>query len=157
MRIADELALRSIRSTGQTDDSQVPRSEILIHGRPTGVFIEGALLEGAVAWGRSYLLFLTDDIPNEEMLRILVVDEHLRVLDSALLGAPYSTGSFAALTLCEPERVQFRFIGATLWTLTLLSRARFRWPLVSAPPGVFRRVGFRRRFIVSGNPLPEAV
>ncbi|GEM_PF-3905238 len=77
------------------------------------------------------------------------------VLEAAVLGAAYSTGSFSDLSLLPPDTVRFRFIGGTDWTVRLLHKDQFRLPLVSEPRGVSRRLGFSRRFVVDGDPQPQ--
>lgn len=98
------------------------------------------------------MLFMTDDVPFEEMLSIHLLDAQMEVLDTALIGSPYSSGSFTSLLLVEPNTVQFRFIGNTLWRVELLSRPRFRVPFISDPSGVKRPIGFSCHFVVHGSP-----
>ena len=152
MRTADELTIKRV---APPDERDVPKSEISIEGKPTGKFVPGAFLEAAVQYDDFYLLFMTDDIPYEEALRILFLDKTLKILDSALLGGPYSTGWFSALSLEEPNTIRFRFIGDTTWSIELLSRPRFRIPFLAEPPGVHRPFGFFRHFLVRGNPRPR--
>jgi hypothetical protein len=152
MRIADQVTLKLV--TEGSDDSS-PRSEFVLNSIPTGTHIEGATLEAAVEWNSYYLLFTTDDVPYEEMLRIVLLDPTLEVLDSALIGSPYSTGSFSSLELLEPDTVKFRFIGGSPWEVQLLSTRALRLPFFSEPRGVHRPVGFSRHFIVKGKPSPE--
>jgi hypothetical protein len=152
MRITTSLALARLP---QPNDDEAPRSELLVDGQPTGRLLNGAVLEAAVQWHDQHLLFITDDIPYEEALRIVLVDASLRVLDAAELGAAYSTGSFSDLSLLPPDTVTFRFMGDTDWTVRLLDKDQFRLPLVSEPRGVSRRLGFSRRFVVDGDPQPE--
>jgi hypothetical protein len=152
MRIAKELTTKLVQGMGK---GKVPTSEVLVNGTSTGKLISGAVLEVAVQWEDSYLLFMTDDVPFEEMLGIHLLDNKLNLLDSALIGGPYSTGSFSSLELSEPDTVCFRFIGDRTWTVELLSRPRFRMPFISEPPGVKRALSLSRHFIVRGNPRPQ--
>lgn len=153
MRIEEELTLRRLP---QSSDSDAPRSELMLQGAPTEKIVEGATLEAAVAVGTFHLIFTTDDCPFEEMLRIILLDSAFNMLDSALVGGPYATGSFSSLTLKEPDTVLFHFIGDTTWSVQLLPRATFRWPFVSEPFGVWRSFSFSRRFVVCGAPLPQS-
>lgn len=148
MRISDQITLRLISEA--TQDAS-PISEILINNVPTGKRVEGVVLEVAVEWGSFCLLFLTDDIPNEEMLRVLLLDHNLEPVDSAVIGNPYSTGFFSLLELREPDTVRFRFMGGAPWRIQLLSRKRPRIPFFSEPPGVLRSLGFSRQFIIKGD------
>jgi hypothetical protein len=152
MRIAKELTTRLVHGMGE---GEVPTSEVLVNGTSTGKRISGAVLEAAVQWDNRYLLFMTDDVPYEEMLSIHLLDDQLDLLDSALIGGPYATGSFSSLELREQNTVCFHFIGDTTWSVELLSRPRFRMPFISEPPGVKRPLGFSRHFIVRGNPRPQ--
>jgi hypothetical protein len=152
MHIAEELTTSLVHGA---DEDEIPVSQILRNGVPTGKRISGAALEAAVRWKSHYLLFMTDDVPFEEMLGIHLLDANLNSLDSALIGGPYSSGSFSSLKLSEPDTVCFHFIGDTDWCIELLSSPQFRVPLISEPPGVKRPLGFSRHFIVRGSPRPQ--
>ena len=152
MRITHHLSLARLP---QRADDEAPRSELLVDGRATGVILDGGVLEAAVQWHDQHLLFITDDVPYEEALRIVLIDASLQSVDTAELGAAYSTGSFTDLALLPPDTVSFRFIGGTTWTVRLLQQDQFRLPFVSEPRGVSRRLGFTRRFVVHGDPQPE--
>lgn len=150
MRVAREVAIRLARKKGEA-----PASEILFNGVPTNKLVPGVILEGAVQWNSFHLMFMTDDTPFEEILRVLFLDERWNVVDSACIGGPYSTGSFSSLDLSEMNTVRFRFIGDTMWSVELLPRPSFRMPFLSEPFGVWRPLGFSRHFIVRGKPRPE--
>jgi hypothetical protein len=152
LSLAPEVTTRPVAGAGE---DAIPESEVLLAGAPTGRVVPGAVLEAAVRWDGRLLLFLTDDIPHEESLGIHLLDAGLRLLDTARLGGPYSTGSFSSLELTEPGTVRFRFIGDTTWSVELLPRPGFRVPFLSEPPGVSRGFGFSRHFIVRGRPRPE--
>ncbi|WP_211455163.1 hypothetical protein [Collimonas antrihumi] len=81
---SQELTIKIIRDGSA---SELPKSEIVIDGAPTGKIVSGAILEAAVSWNNFYLLFMTDDIPQEEMLGIYLFDRKLDLVDSATLGA----------------------------------------------------------------------
>lgn len=152
MRIADEMTLRRL---ADTSDDAVPRCEILLNGAPSGREVSGALLEAAVATAGRFLLFTTDDVPFEDMLGLHLLDADLRPLDSAQLGGPYTTGSFSALELLPPDRVRFRYIGDTAWTLVLLPRPELRTPFNAEPAGVRRGFSLSRHFTLEGRPQPQ--
>ncbi len=152
MRIAEEL---TIRLHNEGDDQTEPSSEVLITGKSTEKYVPGATLEAAVSWGDYFLLFMTDDVPYEEMLGVLLLDDKLDIVDSATIGVPYSTGSFSSLHLSPPDRVSFHFIGDFTWEIELLTKPGFRIPFFSEPRGVWRSLGFKRHFIVHGSPLPQ--
>jgi hypothetical protein len=152
MHITKHLSLARLPARAE---GEVPRSELLVNDQPSGRILAGAVLEAAVLWRDQHLLFIADDMPYEEALRIVLLDAQLQVVDAALLGAAYSTGSFRDLSLLPPDTVRFRFIGGTDWTVRLLHKDQFRLPLVSEPRGVSRRLGFSRRFVVDGDPQPQ--
>jgi len=151
MRVANELTIRSLSA-----DGDIPQCELLRDGVPVGQRLPGAVLEAAVQWQDHYLLFITDDVPHEDLLHIVLLDAQWRTVDCAMLGGPYSTGSFSSLRLQAPSTVRFRFIGDTDWELELLSASAFRIPLLGDPVGVTRRFGFSRRFVLRSKPKPQS-
>jgi hypothetical protein len=132
----------------------IVRSDILRDGHATGKHVEGAYLEAAFRWNKQILLLATDDIPNEETLRIYLLDGELNVLDWARLGAMYSTGHLSALEAVQPDVLRFRFIGETTWAITLLPAPVFRLPVISDPRGVRRPLRLYRAFELDGKPRP---
>ena len=148
MRLASEISVRSVAVHGD----QPPLSEICVNSVATGQQVDGAVLESAVECDGRYLLFLTDDVPGEDQLSIHLVDGQGRLLDSARIGAMYSTGSFSGSTLREPNAVAFRFIGDADWSVEVFDKARLQMPFVAEPRGVSRPLGLRRWFRVEGRP-----
>lgn len=145
----------STRLLKQASDDAIPSSEITFKGAATGKFLAGAFLEAAFSWNELFLVFLTDDIPNEETLRIYLLDQALNVIDWARLGAMYSTGHLSGLETMQPDAIRFRFFGDTDWMLRLLPAPSFALPIVSDPPGVKRPYSFSRRFHLTGTPRPD--
>lgn len=143
-----------VREVAFRTDSTPPKAEIVLGGSTTGKLVPGAVLEAAIAADSSYVLFLTDGIPFEDMLTICYLDQDLAMMDQLRLGSMYSTGSFSDLQLAEPNRIHFRFIGGTTWTLELLSRKEPCLPFVCDPKGVWRRPAFSRRMKLEGSPQP---
>ena len=146
----------SLRLRSAYSDRALPRSEVIVAGTPTGKVLTGAILEAAIEWNGFSLAFLTDDIPQEDTLRIYLFDSRLALRDSATLGAMYSTGSFTGLELLPPNTVQFRFIGNKTWILQLLPQDSFALPFFSDPEGVRRPLKLHRRFRLYGEPLPDS-
>ncbi|MBP1205317.1 hypothetical protein JOD97_003359 [Duganella sp. 1411] len=144
----------SIRPQPQPVD-QLPRSELILYGETTGKIVEGAVLEAAICWRGHFLIFLTDDIINEDTLRIYLLDPKLDMVDAARLGGMYSTGAFSALQLVEPNLIRFEFFGDTTWTLELLDDQSFSVPMVSDPKGVTRPFRLSHRFKLHGDPIPS--
>ena len=152
LSVANTFTLRAIAAC----DDAAPTSELVQHGAPTGVLLAGVVLEAAVAWNESYVLFLTDDVPYEESLHIHLLSADFQLIDTASLSAMYATGSFSALTLMPPDRLSFRFFGDMDWRVELLSRPKLRIPFLSEPAGVKRSIGFSRRFIIRASPIAAA-
>lgn len=146
----------ALRQETLLSDHAMPSSEVVVSGSPTGKIIAGAELEAAIQWHDFFLVFVTDDIPQEDTLRIYLFDRQLNLVDSATLGAIYSTGSFSELELGPPNTVRFRFIGGVTWTLELLTETTLALPFFSDPKGVHRPFKFARRFKLYGDPVPEA-
>lgn len=130
------------------------RSRIIAAGRDTGQVVAGEILEAAVQWANHHLLFITDDTPFEEYLRIYLLDAHWKIVDCAVLGAMYSTGLFSDLELAPPNFLHFKFFGGITWTLELLNQDVMSLPF-SDPRGVSRPFSFRKRFRIQGQPLPN--
>lgn len=139
-----------------TRDDELPRSELVLYGEATGKIVEGAVLEAAVCWKGLFLIFMTDDIPHEDTLRIYLLGARLDMLDAASLGAMYATGVFARLEVIEPNLLRFEFFGEATWTLELLEEQAFAVPMVSDPKGVARPFKLTQRFKLYGEPLPAA-
>jgi hypothetical protein len=136
-------------------EERMPRSEIVAQGIATGKFVDGAVLEAAVKWNGGYIALVTDDIPQEDTLHIYLFDTSLNLIDSATLGAMYSTGALRDLTLESPNLLSFRFIGATTWKLEILNRMEFSVPFSGDPLGVHRPLSFARHFRLRGDPAPN--
>jgi hypothetical protein len=138
-------------------DTELASSELLLDGGSTGVVVTGEVLEAALEWQGYRIAFFTDDIPFEDMLRIYMFDAHITLVDSAVLGAMYSTGTFAELSLQPPDALTFRFFGGTIWRMVLLAEREFSLPFFSDPSGVSRKLKFFRHFRIEGNPQPEGI
>ncbi|KQV85920.1 hypothetical protein ASD15_30335 [Massilia sp. Root351] len=130
-------------------------SELLLDGKPAGLIVDGAVLEAAVEWRGCRIAFFTDDIPFEDMLRIYMFDADMTLVDAAVLGGMYATGTFAELNLQPPNTLTFRFIGGITWRMVLLGERELALPFFSDPRGVSRRCKFFRRFRIEGQPQPE--
>lgn len=141
----------SLRPLPQPADA-APRAELLRDGRPTGCTVPGAVLEFAVDIGGHHLLFLTDDVPYEELLSIVLLDAGFQLLDSASIGRAYHSGLFAHPRLVEPARVEFEFMGNGSWAVDVLAAPRLRLPFVPDAAGVSRPFGLHRHFTVSFKP-----
>lgn len=135
-------------------DTELATSELLVEGKPSGLIVTGAVLEAALEWQGCRVAFLTDDIPFEDMLRIYMFDAKMTLVDAAMLGAMYSTGTFAELSLQPPNALTFRFFGGIVWRVVLLDEQEFSIPILSDPSGVSRKFKFFRHFRIEGKPQP---
>lgn len=145
----------SARLASPHTDTELPSSELLLDGKPSGLIVTGAILEAALEWQGCSIAFFTDDIPYEDMLRIYMFDASMTLVDAAVLGARYSTGTFAELNLQPPNSLTFRFFGGTVWRMVLLDEQEFALPFLADPSGVSRKFKFFRRFRIEGKPQPE--
>lgn len=101
--------------------------QITLGFAPTGDVIKttGAVLEAEFAIGGMYVLFVSEDVPFEEALHILLIDSDLSVLDSAELSADYTPGIFENVAIIEPDMVEFSFFDRTeRWRLKILETPR---------------------------------
>ncbi len=135
-----------------------PAAQVLLDGRPAPRALPGVVLEAAYECAgigdAQVLLFLTDDVPEEDFLHLHLLGAQGALLDSASIGGPYTTGTFAPLGEPGARTLRFRFIGGLDWTVELLDQAEARLPFLGEPAGVHRRFGFRRRFRLSAQPRP---
>lgn len=146
LQISTELTLRQVVPPR---DNRFARSEVLLNDQSTGTLLDGHILEAAVRHDRGWVLFVTDDIPYEEALRIYGLDSRMKLVDSAKIGWPYATGSFAGLRLEPPCAVHFRFMREREWTLTLREKPRFAFPFWPDTRFVWRGFRWRRYFTLT--------
>lgn len=126
----------SLTLAKQANDQEIIKSFATIAGRTSEEPLEGIVLEACIQHGNQYLLFLTDDIPFEDSLHIHLLDEDLNRVDTATLGAPYSTGHFRNLTCEVSGEITFEFFGDCVWEVSVLPEKRLRLPFISGPKGV---------------------
>lgn len=138
-------------------ETELVSSELLLNGKPTRLIVTGAVMEAALEWLGYRIAFLTDDIPFEDMLRIYMFDAKMALVDAAVLGAMYSTGTFTKLSLQPPNTLTFRFFGGAVWRMVLLAKREFCIPALSDPSGVSRKFQFFSHFRIDGKPQPDGV
>lgn len=155
MVIVEDIEFRR-RAVG--GDDGVPSGTPWRDGRAIGPEIDAAVLEAAVQAGDgALLLFLTDDVPFEERLSIVLLSSQGELLDRAAIGGPYSTGHFSQLRIEGRDRLRFRFIGETDWSLVRLAKPRLALPGLGEPRGVSRPwAALKRHFVIEGDPQPQA-
>ena len=123
------------------------RVAVLLDGRETGLELKGQILEAALEAPGGWLLFLTHDVPYEEQLDLVLLDEDLRVRERASLGWIETPGLFEDLRT-QGDSAAFRFIGSE-WRVRVLPKPRWRLPLIgpvglTRPPGLSTRLEVRR-------------
>lgn len=91
------------------------------------------------------------------MLYVQLLDSEWNVLDSITIGAMYSTGWLSEAYFVLPNRVCFRFIGDTDWSITVLDSAKFGTPFISSIKGVRRVYQWHYYLQVQGEPKPEVL
>ncbi len=146
-----EFALKLI----SPPNGNAPVSEILVNCHPTGVTLSGAILEAALGDSEHYLVFVTDDVPFEDTLRIYLLSRELEILDSATFAAAYSNGIFDQLENLGESTVCIIFFGTAKYLLRILREPGFAIPLWSDPPGVWRPFTLRRRFTLQVDLRPN--
>ena len=128
--------------------------EVVIDGRATGFTVPAQCIEAAIGVDESrLLLLLTDDVPFEEALLIVLIDLQQGVKEILTLGGAYTTGRFEDLTLFA-QAVEFSFIGDTTWRVEIAERPFFRFPFVGDPRGIWRPVARKHYILVSADPPP---
>ena len=119
----------TLRTIQPPTSDQTAYSELMMAGAPTGKVLDGVILEAALTWGPYLLLFVTDDVPYEEILHIYLLDKDLNTQDTAWLGAMYCTGVFSDLDAAGANTVRFRFFGG-LAHIDLVAEAIVRTTLL---------------------------
>lgn len=152
MQQVNSISLVKVREA--TDLSQA-QCDVVINGNNTDIMVPGQVLEAAVQVNyQRFILFLTDDVIFEESLTIVLVDINDGVKEIVRMGNAYSTGSFEELSVTA-DRINFRFIGDSLWTIKTTESPRLRLPFGSDPKGVKREAGLKKHMTISATPAPE--
>jgi hypothetical protein len=133
----------SLAMAKEGNDYELATSFAIIAGHTSEEPLEGTVLEACVQYGNQYLVFLTDDIPFEDSLRIHLLDKDLNRIDTVTLGAPYTTGHFRNLTFEDSGVITFEFFGDCVWEVSVSPRKRLRLPFISGPRGVSWQNGWR--------------
>lgn len=152
MQQVNSVSLMKVREA--TDLSQA-HSVLLLNGNITGIIVHGEILEASVQINEQrYVLFLTDDVIFEESLTIALIDLCEGIKEIVSVGNEYSTGNFEALSITA-DRINFRFIGDYLWTVTVSDTPRLRLPFLSDPRGVKRDAAFKKYMDISATTVSE--
>ncbi|ELQ6149489.1 hypothetical protein R2313_001972 [Cronobacter turicensis] len=152
MQQVNSISLMKVREA--TDLSQA-HSELLLNGNITGIIVPGEILGASVQINEQrYVLFLTDDVIFEESLTIALIDFREGIKEIVSVGNEYSTGNFETLSITA-DRINFRFMGDYLWTVTVSDAPRLRLPFLSDPRGVKRDAAFKKYMDISATTVSE--
>ncbi|MGK9174038.1 hypothetical protein KXR87_12510 [Yokenella regensburgei] len=144
--------------TLQLRDAPTPKAvgkyEVLMAGKGTGIMLPVQVIEASVMVDdKRLLLFLTDDVPFEEMLEIALLDVNDGVKEIVTLGGAYLTGTFADLNI-YPNAVEFSFIGDTTWRVEIPAMPFMKLPFIGDPRGVSRSPAWKHYIKISASPAP---
>ncbi len=129
------------------------RSRLLKFGVPTSLIIPGCRMEAQLLSQSAVLFFVTHDIPFEEQLEIILVDQSGHLLDVASLWGALTTGKFRELDIISEDRVEFGFFAGRRWIVQILSRYEPMVPFWRMEPiGAHRSKPWRRHFRISRAP-----
>ena len=132
MRPSHSFALKPVSDS----ETEPPRSELFSDGRTTGLIVPGVILEAQFTCGEWHLLFTTENIPFEEALHIVLLDQRFRRLDDVELSHPLAAGALTDLQSTDDEpSARFSFFGGDQWELIVLRTPR-RLSRSEAPVGV---------------------
>jgi hypothetical protein len=144
MKAVDIYSLAPIKT--ETEDLH---SLLLMDGAATNLFVPGCFLEAQFVDTAGALLFVTHNIPFEEILEILLIANDAKLADRASLWGAYTTGNFRDAVISGTNSVDFSFFGHRRWRVRLLKRPEFRLPIFSGEPlGVHRPFGWSRRMVI---------
>ncbi|WP_328186041.1 hypothetical protein [Marinobacter sp. OP 3.4] len=144
METTDQFSSKLIKSS---DNSQIPCLQLMKDDQPFGAPLKGALIEAQyqVDDGR-HLLFITDDVPYEETLRIYLIASNAEVLDSLEFGGYLANGTLEGLNIVGDQTIEFRFIHKKRCRLTIERDRGWKKPL-AFKPGVNRPGGLKKRYL----------
>lgn len=113
---------------------------IYIRGERTGIIVPAQTLETAILLndGR-YLLLMTDDIPYDEALEILLIKIDYGIQERITLSTSYGSGTFRRMKLCETH-VEFCYFSDEIWRMEISKSRFFRLP-------------FEHGFLVTRHPV----
>jgi len=143
MQKTDRFSSRQIKSS---DNSQPPCLQLIKDDKSFGGPQKGALIEAQYQVDDRYLLFITDDVPYEETLRIYLIAGNGDVLDSLEFGGYLANGTLEGLNIVGEHSIEFSFIHKKRCRLTVKPNSGWKKPLIFTP-GVSRPGGLKKRFL----------
>ncbi|KAF6662737.1 hypothetical protein HFD91_04000 [Enterobacteriaceae bacterium EKM102V] len=144
----------TLQISKQPTPTSIGKYEVLIAEKGTGIMVPDQVVEAAVQVDdKRLLLFLTDDVPYEEALKIALLNLNEGVKEILTLGGAYLTGSFTDLKI-YPDAVEFSFMGDTTWRVEIPVKPFIRLPFTGDPRGISRPLAFRHYIKISASPKP---
>ncbi len=130
--------------------------EVLIAENRTGITVRFRYWRLLFRWmDKRLLLFLTDDMPFEEMLNIALIDLDDGVKEILTLGGAYLTGSFTDLHIASNAlslALSVRQHGGLKSSVTFV-----KVPFTGDPRGVSRSVAVKHYIKITANPPPARI
>lgn len=131
-----QLVVQLVKAGADTDP-------LLDVGKP----IKGAYLETQFrVSGIGYLLFLTDDVPFEETLRVYLLDEQCALLDGLEFAGNLATGNLEGVRIVDTSTIEFSFIHLYPCRVMVHAQPGWRTPLIFTP-GVSRWGRIQKRYL----------
>lgn len=109
-----------------TEEPENKPPRIMLRHSRTNKVIEtvGAVLEAQFMDGDNHLLFISEGIPYEESLHILLISSDLIIKDFIELSAAYTPGMLRNIRIVQPNKIQFSFFNPEeTWVLECELRA----------------------------------
>ena len=123
------------------DEKSLPPTVILENTATQNTFeIKGFYLEEQIPIGQHTLLFLTDNCPYEETLRITLLSEQDKVLDALEIGGNYTTGVFENLQQTGENTFSFTFFAERIDYLTVHALPQLKFFSLRFSQPFFRKV-----------------
>lgn len=150
----EQTASVKLVEKSKASDFRQATSEVIVGDKPTGITIDGQMLEAAVKVDSDrYILFTTDDVIFEESLTVTLISLSQGKIESLQIGNEYSSGSFEQLSVHD-EYIRFNFIGHSAWVIKVNDSPNLRLPFVSDPHGVKRASGLKTYLYIDAKPCP---
>lgn len=144
MQFCDKFSTKLLREPDSIAD---PLIQLVVDGKEVGAPIKGAYLEAQFYLiNLGYLLFLTDNVPYEETLRIYLVKDDATVIDELEFGYSMATGTLDIIEYSNENIIVFSFIHEANCRLQVLATPEWSKPLLFTT-GVRRKGGLRKHHL----------
>ncbi|MFN2096390.1 hypothetical protein ACKVM9_004181 [Pantoea agglomerans] len=148
----EQIASVKLIEKSKASDFRQATSEVIVGDKPTGITIDGQVLEAAVKVDSDrYILFTTDDVIFDESLTVTLISLSQGKLESLQIGNEYSSGSLEQLSVHD-EYIRFNFIGHSVWVIKVNGSPKLRLPFVSDTHGVKHSSGLKTYLSIDAKP-----